>query len=395
MDRTIRFKDEDAEFMKDFASKLAKERKTYDENDFLNELNKLLAEEVYLETIIADRRLADWYLFYKELKNQEFEKKNIGKRIAKGEIPYPWKSKASKFLKTNPKTILETPTHDPIITKKALKRIYKPTFSKFFGSWEIDLVFNLTGNMNDIHLFCINVNTRYLFVEKMQNKTEIIAEMTKIFVKCNRLNEKYNTDRFAINHLKGDGDRSFISRSFTNFLNARGISTYFSSSPFTEHNKIVDAVIRTIRDAIGYRRITDKQLQQVVKYYNNTIHRTIGCTPLEMMLNEDYEAQYIRWNIDKLIEVSKKLPLYYKPGNILLLHCELGKTRNSFEKRRKFWDRVGEFLEYSHGNVVVRLLRDQPLINNKNILELPIHYTKYIAKDLRSIPESYTRVYTI
>jgi hypothetical protein len=394
-----------------------KSRAFYDEHVFYQKLTEFLhknnllpyEERITQNTVTGYKKGIDWYLIYRDLKEKTLEEKNAGKRYVEGTVPYPWKSKARTFLRNNPDIPYEIRPYEKYVTKKALKQVYKPTFSKFFGTWEIDYVFNLTSIYNreytnqSPHLFCINVNTRYLFVVRMQNKSDIIDAMTKIFVKCSELNKKYHTKRFVIKNLKGDGERAFLSRGFFNFLSTRNNFTrdnlYFVSSPFTNHNRIVDAVIKTIRDAIGYRRITEDQLQQIVDYYNNTVHRTIGCTPMEMMLNEEWEAQYIRWCYEKLREINEKQPLRYEKGNILLLHCDMSKTPNSFEKRRMFWDRVGEFIRYDHGNVVVKVISPESspakLFNrNKNIV-LPPHYTQYIGENISSVPESFKRLHNL
>ncbi|KAA6357741.1 MAG: hypothetical protein EZS28_046732 [Streblomastix strix] len=52
---------------------------------------------------------------------------------------------------------------------KPLKQFYRPYFSKSLGSWEIDIVFD--GKQD--YLFCININTKYLVVYEIQNKTSV------------------------------------------------------------------------------------------------------------------------------------------------------------------------------------------------------------------------------
>ena len=123
---------------------------------------------------------------------------------------------------------------------------------------------------------------------------------------------------------------------------------------------MVDCVIKTIRNAIGYREITPEQLKQIVNYYNNTYHRSIDCTPAEMQENPDLEYQYIRWCEQKLNQVLALQDNYgltkYEKGNILLVHLDKGKTHNKFEKRRTYYDRLGEFMNYENGNVKIKLL---------------------------------------
>ena len=119
-----------------------------------------------------------------------------------------------------------------------------------------------------------------------------------------------------------------------------------------------------------------------------------------MQNNIDLEYQYIRWCNNKLHKVLLLQDLYkmnrYEPGNILLVHVDKSKTSNLFEKRRTYYDRLGEFLEYINGNVRVRLLTPV-LIGKKPVSDivLPIFHTMLLAKNKSSIPEQYIRSHII
>ena len=180
-----------------------------------------------------------------------------------------------------------------------------------------------------------------------------------------------------------------------------GITIYFNSCPFTLHNKIVDVAIKTIRNAIGYRKLQPKHMDQLVDYYNNTVHKSIGCTPAEMQTDPDIEYQYIRWCERKLNNVldyqhQQKL-LEYQPGNILMVHIDNGKTSDKHEKRRRFFDRLGEFVRYDYGNVVVKLLVKPVRVNTRAVpkieVTVPIYHTKYVSKNLATLPKSYNDYY--
>jgi hypothetical protein len=219
-------------------------------------------------------------------------------------------------------------------------------------------------------------------------------------------------DSHPVRYLRGDGEPAFLSlqpwlekklNSLTNEKRSpstkyeRKERVYFTTSKFTYHNKLIDSAIRTIRNAIGYRRINEAQLQKIVEYYNHTHHKSIDCTPLEMMQNPEYEEQYIRYCMQRLLIVKQRQEfeglLSYEKGNILLLHCDLSKTAQSFEKRRRFWDRIGEFIRYDHGNAIVLLLGNG-ITGIGKMISLPVQFTRLIAKNKAEIPSYYHDSYT-
>ena len=300
-------------------------------------------------------------------------------------IAYPFKSKVKSYTKANSRHVHYN--YIPTLHIPDEKQFHRPYYSNEPGGWEIDLAFKIC-NSNDIWLFCININTRYLVVYSIPDKSSnnIINRMTELI------------QNYDVRSVRGDGEKGF--KSLDGLLQNHGISRFWTSSKFTFHNKIVDSVIKTIRNAIGYRDISAEQLQQIVNYYNHTKHNGIGCTPFEMQNNIDLEYQYIRWCNNKLQKALLLQDLYkmnrYEPGNILLVHVDKSKTSNLFEKRRTYYDRLGEFLEYINGNVRVRLLTPV-LIGKKPVSDivLPIFHTMLLAKNKSSIPDQYIRSHII
>ena len=185
------------------------------------------------------------------------------------------------------------------------------------------------------------------------------------------------------------------------------INIYFDGGKFTNHNRMVDVVIKTIRNAIGYRKLNKEQVQEIVDYYNFTPHRGLRlmgnngyyyATPAEVQDDEELEWQYIRQCDEKLLEVMKYQQVYgltkYQRGNILMVRIDLGKTSDKNEKRRRYYDRLGEFIEYVHGNV--RVILNKPVligINDVNEVIIPIYNTKFVSKNKGSIPDEVIRVY--
>ena len=347
------------------------------------------------ERMIGSLTLKEWYNIYKDeydrkhnpnkIKNRN--KKQIRNEIkerhkvpaTEKEIGYPFRSKR----KTN------IPV-DPLIRKDELSR---PYYSPYPHSWEIH-----AENMieqGDKYFFCINVNTRFLVLFKGPETKEFVRKSLQELIK-----------RFKVKSVRGDGALCFTSNE--KWLNSLGINTYFTSEKMTFHNKIVDSVIKTIRNAIGYRKINDAQLSKIVDYYNNSYHEGLGMTPMEMMQDEEKEWEYIRQKDEELKQAIRKQRekglLSYKPGNVLLVHTDLSKTEDKHEKRRRRFDRLGVFLNYvgsTKANVRVKIYRPVLLSTSKNTskyvneIVVPVYYTKRISDSVDTIPEAYKEIYFV
>ena len=154
----------------------------------------------------------------------------------------------------------------------------------------------------------------------------------------------------------------------------------------------MDSVIRTIRNAIGYRNINEEQLSQIIKYYNNTKHSGTGFTPIEMMEDIDKEFYFIRKCNERLIDVKKRLPKL-KQGNVVIVHLELGKVAGKFEKKRKIFDRIGIFQEYINGNVRVKVSPPVQISSGswRDDVLVPEYCVRFVADNINSLDEKYKR----
>ena len=230
--------------------------------------------------LIGSFNLNEWYTIYEDeydrkhhiRKIESKQKKQIRNEIkerhkvkaTEKDIGYPFRSKQKTSIPV-----------DPFIRKDELSR---PYYSPYLHSWEIDFAENLI-EQGDKYFFCINVNTRFLVLFKGQETKEFVRKSLHELI-----------ERFKVKSIRGDGALCFTSNA--SWLNSLGINTYFTSEKMTFHNKIVDSVIRTIRNAIGYRKISDAQLTKIVDYYNNTYHESIGMSPMEMM--QDFCAECVK-----------------------------------------------------------------------------------------------------
>ncbi|KAA6390844.1 MAG: hypothetical protein EZS28_013628 [Streblomastix strix] len=157
---------------------------------------------------------------------------------------FPLKSKIKQYEKIN-QVKITIPTLIKDAKMKSLSKLQRPYFSPKLGSWEIDLVFgvNPVTRRRQHYLFAININTKYLMVIALivdeKNAAFILAALKKL------INQVY------VNNIRGDGETGFKANIIRQFCEDNRISLYFTGSPYTQHNRVVDSVIRTIRNEFG------------------------------------------------------------------------------------------------------------------------------------------------
>ncbi|KAI5500731.1 integrase core domain containing protein family, partial [Trichomonas vaginalis G3] len=261
---------------------------------------------------------------------------------------YPFQTlKKQKDFKKGFK-ILNKPTDPKIQPLK--EKFGRPSFAPYPYSYEIDHLEYSKGNVT--YLFAININTRYLYCIPVKGKTE---QETRRAI-------QYLLDHERVDNIRGDGDKGFQA-AMTHYFPQ--INFFFSSSPYTFHNKIVDAVMRTLRDALGVNGQIywdgnhDSIIQQLVYYYNNTWHRTINMKPVEMKNDISKEWEYIRKQMERLNDVKREQInsglMNFKQGDKVLIHLDYGKTDKSMTKRRRRFDTIAEFVRYINGNALVEV----------------------------------------
>jgi hypothetical protein len=302
---------------------------------------------------------------------------------------------------------------------KTQEKYFRPYFSPFFDSYEMDYAntgkyalgaYGFKAYDSRAYLFVININTKYLIVEPLpQGKSpsidETVAALERVFEKLERLfrNSPYRLDgETYINNLRADADRAF-GQKFIQFLRLNGVKHFYQTdSKLINRNRCVDRVIRTIRDMIGQKAVrffNTKYMEYIVNIYNNTPHAAYNYqfTPLEVQLNPDIEGAYIRHQKEELRKAKEQQLkdglLKYKRGNILVVHIPKNKTPASFNKNRRVFSDLAIFQEYRNGNVICTLL-DTTVLKNPNI-ELPIYFTRYVSKDLFTLPKIYAQQFEI
>jgi hypothetical protein len=200
--------------------------------------------------------------------------------------------------------------------------------------------------------------------------------------------------KYQVTSIRGDGEGAFSSARLQSLYNFYHVKTSFNGSSQIYHVKLVDAVIRTIRDGFGQNIETmnnNKAMQQMVNYLNNSVNRSTKLTPAEMEYYPELENAWIRrcQTINEQVVRRQRFEglWNYKFGDILLLSIDTSKTNSKFEKRRRCFDKLGVFQQYLNGNVVVYLLN-----HNLQVIEIPvqipIYFTRFCAKNKRQIPQS-------
>jgi hypothetical protein len=297
--------------------------------------------------------------------------------IEEAKVPYPFKSKKPLIeIDDNANFVLKDPKAANL--KKKFQRI---SFSPNSKSYEIDLFFAKLGAQQQIYLFLQNMNTRYLYVIPIRDKSWI--ELKKAF-------EQFITSIHP-NEFHGDGESAWNSRQAYLFFEANHISTNFNSSKYIYHVKILDATMKTIRDGFGANgklMLKNENMQQMVYFYNNTINRNTKVTPTEMETYPELERMWIthctNFNQEQKIKQAQAGLTSYKSGNILLIHLDKSKTSHKFDKRRRSFEYIGVFQAYDHGNVRIKLLSSGLKPSEQTII-VPIYFTQKVAETIYEI----------
>jgi hypothetical protein len=294
-------------------------------------------------------------------------------------VPFPFPFKTKKNTQGVPRR-----QSIPNSYLNTLKKYQRPYFSPKFHSYEMDYFItmkipttfdedNKKTTVFRYYLIFININTKFVKVYPLNFNINPTIAITLHCLKDMMKNYK-------IDNLRGDNDRVFVGE-VDKFCKQNGIKTYFSKSKYINQNRVVDRVIRTIKDGVGLDKnylLYPSVVLKVVDYYNNTPHSAYKnkFTPQQVQNDLELEAWYIREQQLRLLDslqLQQKSFRRYQSGDVLLVHRPLGKTTELFRKRRRNFDELALFVEYDHGNVKAKLWKTQRYII------LPIYYTKFVC----------------
>jgi len=289
--------------------------------------------------------------------------------------------------------------------KKHKKKLSKPNFTNSIRCWEIDIMFN--GEREQMYLVAINVNTRYLMVEPIWSKS--VRDVWLALAKMDRQQHELN---YPMVTIKSDGEASFPNTVYTVFnqryqivsirngeivgqeVNSDKPELYHivDTSPHTYHNKTVDSVIRTLRNALGENNqaliVIPEVMEQLIEHYNkNKIHQFIRITPAEFHGNIDTEHIYISMmqnELRKINQIESKTHSY-NPGNIIMVHLTTGtkedKQSTKFTKRRRQYETLAEFIRYDGNAAIIKSFTDPAQLE----IRVPIFNVQFICRDLNDI----------
>jgi hypothetical protein len=192
---------------------------------------------------------------------------------------------------------------------KLRKKFQRPYFSPYHNNLEMDYVIlpypdkqkRVDKRHYLFYLFMININIKYLVVSFGYTKdAKHIVDVLKYI--------KYY---FNIEHVKGDYGRCFIARKTYKYLNENGIRYYFTRFKYTNRNRVVDRVIRIIKDMVdklvlSASLLNEEFLQQVVHLYNHTKHCAYNSkfTPAQAQYNPEVETWIICKQESKLGDID-------------------------------------------------------------------------------------------
>ena len=271
---------------------------------------------------------------------------------------------------------------------KARKLEYmRPYFAPEPYSWEIDhLITNTSAN----YLIMVNINTRYGYVFAVKNKSK---EATKNAIIDLLVIEKTQFHH-PIRYIRFDGDKGFeaVAREYNEeHILENPIEFYAESSPYTNHNRIVDCVIKQLRRLAEPNHINfDGKMVYMEEAYweeadavnelmyirNYMVHSSIGMCPRDMHDDVNKEWAYIRKMKEKLNDMIRKQMnngmWNFQEGQWLRMYLDPDKTRDKFHKNKRQFKTWGRFVRYDHGNVVATVKNGKTgeLVEVK----LPIYY---------------------
>ena len=236
---------------------------------------------------------------------------------------YPWRT-ASKFIplakrygfseKEAKKFLSESAPHD----EKIPKAQYLPIFSTTGGSYQFDIL--IQRNRKPFLVF-ININTRKAYAYEMQDKSS--SEVLRAL-------EKFFNDAKQVKVLTSDQDKSFLSNVVLNYLRDRGIG--YRTTEANNHNilGIVNRFIRTLRDLNDGEEFTQERMNELIKEYNSSPHRSLNEKSPNKFTNRD-EVAYIKEKANE----TKSLLTKFSEGERVRISLEkspFGKRRGNLSK---------------------------------------------------------------
>ncbi|XP_023312196.1 uncharacterized protein LOC111692419 [Anoplophora glabripennis] len=189
----------------------------------------------------------------------------------------------------------------------------------FADLWQIDLAeMQDFANKNKGHryiLIVIDCYSKYVWAKPLKKKTamEVSTAMKNILREAT----------YSPTNLQSDQGLEFYNRQFSTLMHQYGINHYSTFS--TKKAAMVERVIRTLKNWIykefsargNYRWINI--LPEIIKSYNNRVHRTIGMKPVDVKRSTELKAynhpkivQKPKFNVADIVRISKYKGVFQK-----------------------------------------------------------------------------------
>ena len=185
------------------------------------------------------------------------------------------------------------------INPKAMRSKMGKSYSGIIGGYQIDIFIY----QRKYYLLAININTKYGYISKsIKNKSvHAVLPEIKIFV-----------DKFKPDSISCDNEPAFVSKDTVEYLISKDIELRVITEQVHSALGIINRFCRTIRDMLFQSK--NLTLEEAIKIYNNSYHRSIGMKPIDMQKDSELEEMYISKCIFENKAKIKKLHENIKPG---------------------------------------------------------------------------------
>ena len=185
------------------------------------------------------------------------------------------------------------------INPKVMRSKMGKSYSGIIGGYQIDIFIY----KRKYYLLAININTKYGYISKsIKNKSvHAVLPEIKIFV-----------DKFKPDSICCDNEPAFVSKDTVDYLISKDIELRVITEQIHSALGIINRFCRTIRDMLFQSK--NLSLEEAIKIYNNSYHRTIGMKPIDMQKDSELEEMYISKCIFENKAKIKKLHENIKPG---------------------------------------------------------------------------------
>lgn len=243
--------------------------------------------------------------------------------------------------------------HGPARINFTRRKVIIKGFDDLFQADLVEMIpYAKENNAYKYILVVINCFSKFVWAKPLRSKNgiEVTKEMEDIFKEQSPKN------------LQTDMGNEFYNKHFENLTKKYKVNHY---SVYSEKKAcIVERVNRTLKNMMwkefnmqgNYRWV--RMLQEIVKKYNNTKHRTTRMKPSDITKQNEQELLKTAYNRIKLVNVNHK----FKVGD----HVRISKVRGVFDKKyMPNWStEIFIIRKVQLTNPVTYLLKD---INNRDI----------------------------